>query len=258
MNFNPDTNKHILESDFDMLSEIVPLFDEITESFKIIKSRETYLSKIAITICYIHDEIYEFVKRNINWLWYDNCVNLINTINDDIWHYDSTFTHNLLAAVVLDPAITKISSQIVCQLGSVLEYIESKICTSNGETFSPPIRQADQQMSPIDLKCCSQQEIIYSDEQNHWFTKTRPNEFKSLNPYKYWKELVGHKSLRKFTMKLFIHAGSSVSCEQFFSICSNVADDKRSSMIAEKFSVLCIVKDNIDLARRILFEDNDS
>ena len=81
---------------------------------------------------------------------------------------------------------------------------------------------------------------------DHWYTKTKPNGFKSLNPYKYWKEHIDYKSLRKFAMKLFIHTNSSVACERFFSVCPNIADDKRSSMAPENFSALCIVKENIN------------
>ena len=46
-----------------MISEILPLFDKINASFKIFESHEAYLSKFAITICYIHDEIYNYVKN---------------------------------------------------------------------------------------------------------------------------------------------------------------------------------------------------
>lgn len=56
--YQPDPNINILLSDFKMISKILPIFDTIYNSFKSLESRETYLSKFAITICFIQDEIY--------------------------------------------------------------------------------------------------------------------------------------------------------------------------------------------------------
>lgn len=57
MKYKPDPNKNIQISDFEMISEILPLYESISNSFKLLESRDIYLSKFAITICYIQDDI---------------------------------------------------------------------------------------------------------------------------------------------------------------------------------------------------------
>lgn len=254
--YQPDPNKHILISDFEMIEEILPLFESISSSFKLLESRELYLSKMAITICYIQDEIYEYVKKCHNGTWYDNCVKLIEAINEDILNLKCPFTNNLLAAVILDPFVTKIPDQINCRQKEIFDYIRKKMDCSNNETFSPPIfKNYESSLDPVEEKYCKPVNQVYDDELDHWYEKVRPNEIGHDNPYKYWKDHSGHQRLRKFALKLFVHAGSSVACEKFFSLCANMADDKRTRMTPENFSALCVVKANISRARKLLYED---
>ena len=110
-------------------------------------------------------------------------------------------------------------------------------------------------MDPVEKKYCKPKEINYDDEVKHWFEKVRPFERRCDNPFHYWNEHTGHKHLKKFAKSLFVHAGSSVACERFFSLCANMADDKRSSMTMEHFSALCIVKANIERARNICLNE---
>lgn len=163
-----------------------------------------------------------------------------------------------MAAVVLDPFVIQIPSQIKNKLDVVFEYIRNKIDYYN-ETSSPPIKKTDESsLDHVEKKYCQTPDIVYYeyDKLTHWFEKIRPNESRHNNHYKYWKDHDGHQQLRKFAMKLFIHAGSSIACERFFSLCSNMADDKRTSITPENFSALCVVKANISRARKLLFDDD--
>ncbi|KAK8839514.1 hypothetical protein M9Y10_031873 [Tritrichomonas musculus] len=251
----PNPDKEILESDFVMISEIVPLFETITENFKILESKEIYLSKMLITICFIQDEIYNFTIKHNDGCWHDNCCSLIDSINSEIFYNDNIFTKNLKASVILDPNITEIPTQINCQLDDILNYIRNKIGQKTSSTNSPIIQNQTQELDPVEKKYCKPKEINYDDEVKHWFEKVRPFERRCDNPFHYWNEHTGHKHLKKFAKSLFVHAGSSVACERFFSLCANMADDKRSSMTMEHFSALCIVKANIERARNICLNE---
>ena len=254
----PNPDKNILESDFEMVDEILPLFETISNSLKLLESRELYLSKMAITICYIHDEIYKYITKNEIGNWHENCSTLIDSINDDIFYSNSAFAKNLLASVILDPKITTIPTQIQCQIDTIVDYIKEKVGNSQRSIYSPPIQKVDKtDLDPVEQKFCKPVSSEYDDEVNHWLEKTRPNGNDYNNPFEYWKKHSGHPNLKKYAMQLFVHASTSIACERFFSICSNVANDKRSSMTADNFSSLCIVKANIDRARKIIFEENN-
>lgn len=147
-----------------------------------------------------------------------------------------------------------IPTQVLSQLQDIFNYIKENINRSDGTPFSPPIKEVDNsKKDPVELKYCQYQNTNYDDELKDWYENVRPYTKQCKNPYSYWKEHQGHKRLRKFAKKLFVHAGSSVACERFFSLCANIADDKRTSMTPENFSALSIVKANIDRARKILF-----
>ena len=107
-------------------------------------------------------------------------------------------------------------------------------------------------MDEIDKIGCVPDSVEYTDEFKDWFDNSRKDGYLAPNPYHYWKQHNGHLFLRKFALKLFIHAGSSVACERFFSVCKYMADDRRSSMTPENFTSLCIDKANIERARKIL------
>lgn len=92
MKYNPDPNRHILITDFEMISEVLPLFEKITNSFMLLESKELYLSKLSITKCYIQDEIYDFVKKCLTGWWHDNCIGLTQFFHNENFHNKSAFT----------------------------------------------------------------------------------------------------------------------------------------------------------------------
>lgn len=190
MKFKPDPNRHILITDFEMISEVIPLFEKITNSFKLLESKELYLSKITITICYIQDEIYEFVRKCPTGSWHDNCIGLIQSFNNEIFHNKSVSTKKLLAAVVLDTTVTKIPTQITDKLDEIMDYIRSNINSIDGETFSPPIPKVkEKEKDPVEEKFCSQVQSTYDDDElRHWFKNSRPYEIGFTNPYQYWRQ----------------------------------------------------------------------
>lgn len=163
---------------------------------------------------------------------------------------------NLLTAVVHDPTVIKIPTQITDQLDEIMDYIRNNIKSIDGDTFSSPIPKIKEK-DPVENKLCSQIQLTYDDDElGHWYKNSRPYEIGFTNPYQYWRQHFNQKNLRNFAIKLFVHAGSSVACERFFLLCLNMADDKHSSMNPDHFSVLCVVKANIEKAKKIVFEDD--
>ena len=77
-------------------------------------------------------------------------------------------------------------------------------------------------MNEVDKMGCVPDSVEYTDEFKDWFDNSRKDGYLAPNPYHYWKQHNGHPFLRKFALKLFIHAGSSVACERFFSVCKRL------------------------------------
>lgn len=248
--FVPDPANHLLESDFLLINDVLPLMQRVRKIIAHLEGSETPYARFYLAFEYIYNDLLNFMDDHIDTVWYQPALVFAQVIHNEVIESTEKYIMNAKAAVVLDGTVTSIPMHLLEQIESVKDYIRNQMNTDViTVSESQPVPSVEEN-DILGKRYCMPARAHYSDELGDWIENHRV--LVTTHAITYWQNNTSHPAVRDYALKLFLHSGTSVACERFFSICRYISSDNQQSMTLDHFTTIAIILGNKELAKKIL------